>query len=279
MNSAPHNRRPKRPKLTRALGATERHIQGTVLDGLLELVPLIVTIVVVMFVVRRADGFVRQLPFVEGEPWDVPGIGLVALIIAFYLFGLLLVVRLGRWIIKAIETVLLHVPVVKVIYRLMLQVTRVVASDYGFSRVVFVEWPREGMIAMGFVTGRVLARNGTHSIVTVYIPTVPNPTSGNMAFVNEDDVMETDLSVDSAMKMVFSGGFVIPDKMSLARVPRFDGNVNKEFIGTFESESAAKARKANEQNASGDGPPVAAVGGTMPKPPKQEKAQTAEPTG
>lgn len=75
------------------------------------------------------------------------------------------------------------------------------------------------MVAMGFVTGQVYSENGDKSMVAVYIPTVPNPTSGNMAFIIEDDVMETNLSVDEAMKLVFSGGILLPDSIVMARVP------------------------------------------------------------
>ena len=84
---------------------------------------------------------------------------------------------------------------------------------------------------MGFVTGRVISQDKGHSLVLVYIPTVPNPTSGNMALINEDDVMETDLSVEDAMKLVFSGGIVLPDGISLARVPREQQDY--ELIGRF----------------------------------------------
>ena len=56
-------------------------------------------------------------------------------------------------------------------------------------------------------------------MVVVYIPTVPNPTSGNLALVMEDDVMETDLTVEDAMKVVFSGGIVLPESVAMARFP------------------------------------------------------------
>ena len=63
-------------------------------------------------------------------------------------------------------------------------------------------------------------QNEPQSMVVVYIPTVPNPTSGNLAFLMEDDVMETDLTVEDAMKVVFSGGIVLPESLSMARFPR-----------------------------------------------------------
>ena len=89
------------------------------------------------------------------------------------------------------------------------------------------------MVAMGFVTGRAYSSKTQESIVVVYIPTVPNPTSGNMALVPEDDIIETDLTVEAAMKLVFSGGIVLPEAVSLARVP-----VEREdfgLIGRFET--------------------------------------------
>ena len=67
----------------------------------------------------------------------------------------------------------------------------------------------------------------------MYIPTVPNPTSGNMAFVNEDDLLETDITIEDAIKLVFSGGIVLPEKMVFALLPREAGE--REFIGRFET--------------------------------------------
>ena len=72
-------------------------------------------------------------------------------------------------------------------------------------------------------------------MAVVYIPTVPNPTSGNLAIVNEDDIVETDLTVEDAMKLVFSGGIVLPDGISFARVPR--ERTELELIGRFDTES------------------------------------------
>ena len=78
-----------------------------------------------------------------------------------------------------------------------------------FKRVVLIEWPRAGMMAMGLVTGRTVAPRDQRPMLVVYVPTVPNPTSGNLAFVYEDEVVETDMHVEDAMKIVFSGGMVL----------------------------------------------------------------------
>ena len=99
-----------------------------------------------------------------------------------------------------------------------------------------MEWPREGMVAMGFVTGQVYSEDRERSMVAVYIPAVPNTTSGNMAFIIEDDVMETNISVDDAMKLVFSGGIVLPKSIALARVPLGARNP-QDLLGRFEPHS------------------------------------------
>ena len=87
------------------------------------------------------------------------------------------------------------------------------------------------MAAVGFVTARAYSESTGMSIAVVYIPTVPNPTSGNLAFVPEDDLIETDLTVDAAMQLVFSGGIVLPDSLALARLPR--EREERELIGQF----------------------------------------------
>ena len=101
---------------------------------------------------------------------------------------------------------------------------------------------------MGFVTGQASSADKeiAGTLVAVYIPTVPNPTSGNMAFVVEDDVMETDMSVEDAMKLVFSGGIVLPGEsnrsagpvarlpMALALGARADRGTRGDLLGRFE---------------------------------------------
>ena len=213
--------------------SVEGHIQGKTLAGLIALVPLIVTVVVLVVIIGYADSAVRRLPFVKGEPWDFWGVGMIVAVVLFYVVGLIISTRIGRIAMDFKDTVFNHIPVVKTILGVTKQAMASLTSQYQFSRVVFIEWPREGMVAMGFVTGQAFSRKTKDSIVVVYIPTVPNPTSGNMALVPEDDIIETAITVEDAMKLVFSGGIVLPEAFSLARMP-----VEREdfgLIGRFET--------------------------------------------
>ena len=217
----------------------ERHVQGKTIGGLMELFPLLVTILVIGVIIGYADNFVH--PLIKFLPWEAPfiggltftGVGLIVLALLFYLTGLIISSRPGKAFFKITGKILTRTPLVGSIYGLTQTVATVMSSQYRFSRVVFLEWPRDGMIALGFVTGRIVSPHTGESLVVIYIPTVPNPTSGNMAIVVEDDVFETDLSVEDAMKMVFSGGIVLPDTVAFARLPRERGL--HEFLGRFDS--------------------------------------------
>ena len=213
----------------------ETHIQSRTLRGFVALIPLLVTIVLLAFLVGLADDYIRSLPFVQDEPWDFPGFGLITLVILFYIIGWMDSTRIGSKVLVFKDEVLSRVPLVKTFYKITQQGITSLTSSATFTRVVFVEWPREGMVALGFVTGRVFSADGSHSMAVVYIPTVPNPTSGNMAFISEDDVMETDITVDTAMRLVFSGGIVLPEKMVLARAPQERTTEGHMLVGEYHS--------------------------------------------
>ena len=137
---------PSRPK------RVQRHVQSKVVSGLLELAPLIVTVLVILFIVGYAD-LVRDLAFISGQPWDFPGVGLVIVIVVSYLVGIIIATPLGRLLMRVKDVVLRNVPIVGTIFGVTHQAITSFSGQFNFSRVVFVEWPREGMVAMGFVTG------------------------------------------------------------------------------------------------------------------------------
>lgn len=213
-----------------ALKRIESHIVSRTLAGFLALIPLMVTIVIILVVLGRTDEAVE--PFVEGTPLDFPGFGLLALIAICYAIGLAISSMLGQKLMEGTSAVLNHIPIVSTLYGVSEKAMRALTSQQHFSRVVFIEWPREGSVAIGFVTGSLNAPDRDEPIVIVYIPTVPNPTSGNIAFVPEGEILETDLTVEDAMKLVFSGGIVLPEEVALigSGLKNRDGS---KFVGRF----------------------------------------------
>ncbi len=237
-----------------AFSSVEHHVQRRTLEGLVELVPLLVTIGAIAFLVGYADALIRPIIRLLGiSPISISigertlsltldffGIGAITLAIVFYLIGVITSFRPGRKLMDVFSTVFGAIPVVRVIYNMMKQAMASIGSTKtNFSRVVFVEWPREGIVALGFVTGRIYSQERRASLVSVYIPTIPNPTSGNMAFVFEDDVIETNLNPDDAMKLVFSGGIVLPETVNLARLPTdLEEHRVSDLTGQFRTMSA-----------------------------------------
>lgn len=124
--------------------------------------------------------------------------------------------------IEAQNAILSRIPVVKSIYRVTKQAADNLATygGHSFKRVVLVEWPRRDVLALGFVTGQCTLQGDDEDRLAIYIPTVPNPTSGMFALMASSEVVETDIPVEDALKLVLSGGIVLPAEMSEITLPR-----------------------------------------------------------
>ena len=193
----------------------ERHVWRRIVSGFFVLIPLLITVLVLKLIIDFVDGFFRPFFFVKDKPYDVPGIGVLFSLVALYVIGLLVSSKGHGKVAQWQNAVMSRVPIVRSIYGVAKQATDALSSPSGrqFSRVVFIEWPREGVLAMGFVTGHFHSPVDDAMLLAVYIPTAPNPTSGMLAFVSERDIIETEITVDKAMKIVFSGGIVLPHSL------------------------------------------------------------------
>ncbi len=223
------------------------HFQSKIMDGLVEIAPTLITLIVVFFLIGYADSFVKpfvdrfQFEFLGNRSLYFPGIGVVVVLVISYVIGLLISTPIGAKCMRGIDRLMLYIPFVKSVFGVSRQIMTSMTSQYNFSRVVFIEWPRENMVAMGFVTGRAYSERTGKALAVVYVPTVPNPTSGNMALVLEDHIIETDMSVEDAMKLVFSGGISLPEDFALARVPFEHETSTFSSYGGFTVESSRDA--------------------------------------
>ncbi len=160
-----------------------------------------------------------------GRPVTVPGAGLIAVIVLVYLLGLLAANVVGRYIIRAMQQVLLYVPVVNTVYRASKQFVDTLSGPTGgqdFRRVVMVEMPVEGIFAVGFYTGTTTDETG-QQLALVYIPTSPMPNSGWVMVIPVVRLYETDLSVGEAMRLVLSGGSLAPPRISKTKMLKAPG--------------------------------------------------------
>ncbi len=191
-----------------------RHLKGRFVAGLIVVVPLGITIFALKFLFNVADGILgpylaaiyRLLTQHEGY---IPGLGMITGAIVIYLAGFLATNVFGDRLLKWWDAFVSRIPLVKSIYSSSKQLIQVFQDGKTtYRRAVCVEWPRPGVRAIGFVTGETV-RDGER-LVVVYVPTMPNPTSGFALFFRESEVMDCGMSVEDAVKFVVSGGVVIP---------------------------------------------------------------------
>ncbi len=187
--------------------------------GLLIWVPLGVTVLVIKLLVDVMDNTLLLLP--SGYQPDallglhIPGLGIVLTVAVVLTTGIVAANLFGRRLVEIWESLLARIPLVRSIYSAAKQVAETVFSPGGqsFRKVLLVEYPRRGLWSVGFQTGAGLAEAGSRTgedLIPVFIPTTPNPTSGFLLMAPRRDVIEMDMSVDEAFKLIISLGVVIP---------------------------------------------------------------------
>jgi uncharacterized membrane protein len=188
--------------------------------GLLIWVPLVITLWVLNLIVSTMDQSLQLLP-AEMQPevlWGrrIPGVGVVLTVVVIFITGLLTRNILGQGLVKVWEKLLSRIPIVRSIYSSVKQVSDTVLSPTGqaFRKAILVQYPRSGVWTIGFQTGtpaHEVRQAVSVEMVSVYVPTTPNPTSGFFLMFPRHETIELEMSVDEALKYVVSMGVVAPD--------------------------------------------------------------------
>ena len=191
------------------------------LTGLLVTAPIIITIYVTWLVITFIDIKVANLlpeylDFRKALPFQIPGIGLLIVIFVITLIGAITPGLIGRNLLKLGEMILFKTPVIRTIYSSIKQIMETVMStnSKSFKEVVLVEYPRKDIWVIAFVTssvkGEIDYKIKKSNLVSIFVPTTPNPTSGFLLFVAKKDLIYLDMPVEQAVKLVISGGIVSP---------------------------------------------------------------------
>ncbi len=148
-------------------------------------------------------------------PFGLPGLGLLFVVVFLTLVGMLFTGIVGRMLVRQFERLLDQVPVVRSIYGAVKQIFETVLAQrsQAFREVALVEYPMRGCWAIGFVTGVTqgeVQRLTDETLVTVFVPATPNPTTGFLLFLPRDEVHILDMTVEQGLKLVVSGGIVVP---------------------------------------------------------------------
>ena len=187
--------------------------------GVLVWLPVLATVWVLGFIIDLMDRTLWLLPDAVRPKqlfgFDIPGLGIVFAFIVLVLTGLMVTNLIGRQIVDWWEELMQRIPLVRSVYGGVRSFTETLLSKSGssFRKVVMIEYPRTGMWSIGFITAddipEISAKTGVTQ-VCVYVPTTPNPTSGLIVMLPRDQIIELDMSVDAAMKMIVTLGVVAP---------------------------------------------------------------------
>jgi uncharacterized membrane protein len=191
-----------------------RALRTFFITGLLVFIPFIVTVYVLWEVFLFLDNLIGQY-IVMAVGREIPGLGLLGLVAIIFFVGILTTNFLGRELIDISEAVVRRIPLARTIYNTTKEIINpfFVPQNRIFSRCVLVEYPRKGVYSLGFVTseskGEVQVKT-EEKVINVFLATTPNPTSGVLLFVPEADTVPLDMSIEDGMKLIISGGFVVP---------------------------------------------------------------------
>ncbi len=204
----------------------QQDLKNDLIAGLLVVIPLATTIwlstVVSRFVLAFLTSIPKQLnPFITLNPLlqDLINLalGLTVPLLGILLIGLMARNFVGRWLLEFGEGTLSRIPFAGSVYKTLKQLLETFLRDNStrFRRVVLVEYPREGLFSVGFVTGLVgpsLQPELNEPLLSVFIPTAPNPTTGWYTLVPESSVKDLNISVEDAFRTIISAGIVNPDE-------------------------------------------------------------------
>lgn len=198
----------------------KKGLRSYFIAGLLVVVPLYITVYVLSLIVSFMDGVFLLMPSAFHPdnflPVHVPGLGIIVTLVLILIVGVIATNFLGKRLLGIGEKALSKIPVLRIVYNATKQFmeTFFTKEHQGFRRVVLVEFPRAGLYSIGFVTNKPsgeIKHKVREDMISVFIPTTPNPTTGFFIVVSEKEVITLEMKVEDAFKIIMTGGMVFPN--------------------------------------------------------------------
>ena len=193
-------------------------IKNYFLTGVLVSAPVFITFWIVFSLVELFDRIITPLiPYYINPnhylPRDVPGLGLITLILLLVFIGFVTASFFGSYIIRKTESIINRIPFIKIFYKTIKQIIETIFrnNSQAFRDVVLLEYPRKGLWVLGFTTGEVKGAVGKKiksPCINVFVPTTPNPTSGFLLMVPKSQLKYLNVKVDDAVKTIVSAGII-----------------------------------------------------------------------
>lgn len=213
-----------------------RHFRNAFISGLVLLLPLAITVFVINLLLGKFGAPVGQI-ILNLLDLDIPDksiINLIVNVIALFLViifimmvGFITKYFVGKWFFSIGERIIDRLPVINTVYKSVKQIVDTFSRDQKavFQSVVLVEYPRKGSYGIGFLTGEAKGEvqiKTEKEMLNVFIPTTPNPTSGFLLLFPKEDVTFLDMTISDGMKLIISGGAVIPENQKPISVDKHD---------------------------------------------------------
>jgi uncharacterized membrane protein len=191
-----------------------KELRSIFFTGLLVLTPVVVTAYVFYQLFVKIDGLLGgELHELTG--YRIPGMGVVAVLLLILFVGVVARNFIGRKMIQIGEAIVNRIPLINRIYSAVQQLSQAFFSGERavFQKAVLVEFPKEGSYCIGFQTSEVkgeIQRQTKRELLSIFLPTSPNPTSGYLLFIPKEKVQPLQMTIEEAVKLVISGGSVLP---------------------------------------------------------------------
>ena len=188
------------------------HVRVNILHGVLAIIPLVLSLLAIKLIYALVAAPIEDM-FHDSFGFSIPGLGILLVLISLYLIGLVASNVLGKQFFGLIERLTRKIPLINTTYQVgkQLQETLSLPEKSLFKEVVLVDFFQPGVWTIGFVTGKVTdTGNHDEELLKVFIPLVPNPTSGFFVVLKSSDTVDPHWSVEEALKMVISGGIISP---------------------------------------------------------------------
>lgn len=194
-----------------------KKLRNIFLSGLFVSLPIAVTLWILVTIFNTLDSFLGK-PLTNLLGFRIPGLGLILVVLFILTAGIIANNVAGRRFIKYIESKILQFPIIKTIYMPIKDVLNNFSNkkSNNFKKAVFVEFPKENTLSIGFITKENVLVNGEEKTI-IFVPTTPNPTSGFLIYLSKASYLELDIPVDVALKSIISLGSVSPDMLKTKR--------------------------------------------------------------
>ncbi len=196
------------------MNSITQNFRSKLFAGLATLLPLYLTFFVIKFLFVTLEEM--SDPILKRFNLDIPGLGIILTVLLIYILGFLVTNFLGRKIFNLGERIVKKVPIVNMIYTTLKQITDTFTkgSTDAFEGAVYIQYPRQGLWTMAFISGESKTKDGV-PYYHLFVPTTPNPTSGFFLMIPQADTVATGMSVEDGLKTIISGGLLAPDENPL----------------------------------------------------------------